>query len=600
MIPFVIVFDYTTYKNTISIRRAATLPVPPPRPMIHSVSAHINHIHQFNTSNTTQFSGSRLSQSAQYREALPALSTASNFPNQSSSQQASRPSLSRQSGLYGYDLSRQSSALSPNIIYSPPLRLSEISLPYKVQFQILTFLLSTLEWVFYEFSSKWFPEILSNNLWDCPEAAEVTTWSAAILAALNSAPDDAPVSPGESTVSHQARTSRRPPAHALARLTNLFKNVNDLHQDASRRVFISGENLLAHLDTAGRVSSLLGCTMNAAELEEITYYVKEALGGIGLVKEAVRNAFIERMEHINKKREELMQMEQEALKEANRLEREQCTKLGWDLSVTLEPKVAKMEWASRPQRPRKHSWKEPILNTEQTNRPGVTINGVGRGQGSVDNRKDLTLGQGSTSTLSALHNDLRRSISEPKHRPNGAPPAIPAKAAKRISNLYPPASTISDYDTDIEHERESPGGVGLELAPSQFSFFRTASSSGSYPRSRRKERGTSKHGIESSDINRSVSPTQVNMIREPVPLETPIPISKLIIDEDALEANLQKGGSMFLQCEIPPPERQNSVPTPPQNPVAGGPNVNLLNSGPTPPLTPKDTPSMEDKTSIPT
>lgn len=576
--------------------------------MVHSVSAHINHLHQFNTSNTTELSSSRLQQSALPREAPPVSSTSEISPSQFSSQQVTHTSLHRQSGLYGHDLSRQTSSLSPNIIYSPPLRLSEISLPYKVQFQILTFLLSTLEWVFYEFSSKWFPEVLSNNLWDCPEAAEVTTWSAAILRALNSAPEGVQVSPGESTgtpIPQRARISRRPPAHALAHLTNLLKNVNDLHQDASRRFFISGEKLLAHLDTAGRVSSLLGCTVNAAELEEITYYVKEALGGIGIVKEAVRNAFIERMEHINKKREELGQMEEEALKEANRLEREQCTKLGWDLAVTLEPKVAKMEWASKPPRPRKYSWKEPILNTEQTNRTGVW-----RGQSSVDgNRKESALDQGSTPPLSALHSqpqDLQRSVSEPKH-PNDVPPAIPAKAAKRLSSLYPPTSPASDYDTDIEHERESPGGVGLELTSSQFTFFRTASSSGSYPRSRRKERGTSRHNIESSDAIRPVTPAQVNMIREPVPQETPIPISKLIIGEGTPGTNPRKSGSLSLQCEFTLNEQQNSVlelasGVTPQDPITNNTNIDLLNTGPTPPLTPKEqkaAASLEDEASIP-
>ena len=438
----------------------------------------------------------------------------------------------------------------------------------------------------------------------------MTTWSAAILRALNSAPDGVQVSPGESTrtpISQRARVSRRPPAHALAHLTNLLNNVSGLHQDASRRVFISGEKLLTHLDTAGRVSDLLGCSVNAAELEDITYYVKEALGGIGIVKEAVRNAFMERVEHIHKKQEELRQMEQEALNEANRLEREQCTKLGWDLAVTLEPKVARMEWASRSQKSRKYSWKEPILNTEQTNRTGVLVNEVWR-QSSVDgNRKEPILDQSITSTPSAIHSqpqDLRVSISEPKHYPNDAPPAIPAKAAKRLSNLFPLTSPISDYDTDIEHEHESPGGVGLELTQSQLAFFRTASSTGSYPR-RRKERGISRHGIESSDANRPVTPAQVNMVREPVPQEAPIPIS-LIIDEDALETNHRKSGSMFLQYEFPPKEPHSSVSRPassviPQNPVPGGANVDLLNTGPTPPLTPKEpktAASLEDEISI--
>lgn len=520
--------------------------------------------------------------------------------------------------------------MSPNVIYNPPLRLSEISLPYKVQYHIFALLLSTLEFVFYDFSSKWFPEILNNNCWDCPEAAEVTTWSASILQALNSASGEVQVTSsgtGRSPTTTRAKVNRKPQPQALAHLTKLLQNVKDLHQDASRRTFISGEKLLAHLDSSVRVSSLLGCTTRASELEEITYYVKEALGGIGIVRETVRSSFQERMEMISRKRDELMRLEQETLKEASRLEREQCTKLGLDLMSTLEPKFAKMEWAARPNRPRRNSWKEPsILSGEKTSLMGDTesffppVNTVPR-KNSMSVRKDKAADKTSTPTTPSdrgRNREPRMSISTSKNpspttpTANDIPPAIPAKAAKRVSRVYPPATSILDYDSDIEHEREGPGGVGLEFTMSQSGLPNTAASSGSLSIIKRKDQGTANQALVSDA--RPVTPAQVNMVREPVPQATPVPISKLIEEEDTFGGDIRRNGStksmgnpflnLHLETVLPVVERGQSVPasanrvvasgktcTPPagkRHSAGGGGGGVFSNTGPTPPLTPKE------------
>jgi len=522
--------------------------------------------------------------------------------------------------------------MSPHVIYSPPLRLSEISLPYRVQYHILTLLISTLEFVFHDFSSKWFPEILSTNFWDCPEAAEVTAWSAAILQALNSASGEVQVHASDksgSLTANRAKINRKPPPHALAHLTNLLRNANDLHLDASRRLFISGEKLLAHLDNSVRISNLLGCTGRATELEEITYYVKEALGGIGMAREAVRSTFNERMEVINRKREELMRLEQEALNEASKLEREQCTKLGLDLMVTLEPKFARIgDWISRPDKQRQNSWKEPmILIPEQLNTPremGSFFPPMPplrcEGRSAEHQAKGKLVDKNPTPTTPidrGRPQEPRMSISKSKSpspttpRSDGVPPAIPAKAAKRLSNLYPPTSPILDYDTDIEHEREGPGGVGLELTLSQSGFPQTTVSSISRPRILQKDQGlaSANQGIENTDA-RPVTPAQVNMVREPIPQGTPIPISKLIEGEDSLEADVRGNvtiksmGKAFLNFHtesVLPMERGKSVPAPTNRRAEGGRTSvaekrhsaavsggGILNTGPTPPLTPKE------------
>lgn len=614
---------------TPGIRRAATLPVPPPRPMTHTLSDHMQQIQQLNNALGHSWVSS-LHQSPQHPSQTPAAAFSPRPrpppPPPMSIPQSQLPSATLHHHSGPHELSRQNSAMSPHVIYSPPLRLSEISLPYRIQYHILTLLISTLEFIFYDFSSKWFPEILNANYWDCPEAAEVTTWSTAILQALNSASGEVQVHASDSTGSPTAtrtKINRKPSPHALAHLANLLKNVNGLHLDASRRVFISGEKLLAHLDNSIRVSNLLGCTGRATELEEITYYVKEALGGIGMVREAVRGTLNERMEVINRKREELMKLEREALKEASKLELEQCTKLGLDLMVTLEPKFAKMDWSFRPDRQTRNSWKESmILGPEQLNAPSVMgsffspMPPVRSEERSAEHQsKGKAVDKTPTPIDRGRPREPRMSIGKSGNpspttpRSDDVPPAIPAKAAKRLSNLYPPTSPILDYDTDIEHEREGPGGVGLELTLSQSGFPQTAASSVSRSRILRKDQGNlTNQGTENTDA-RPVTPAQVNMVREPIPQGTPVPISKLIEGEDALEVDIWRNvspksmGNALLNLHtelVAPVERGKSAPAHTNRraeedgtlaaekrhstAVSGG----VLNTGPTPPLTPKE------------
>ncbi|KAF8428320.1 hypothetical protein EV426DRAFT_587341 [Tirmania nivea] len=615
-----------------SVRRAATLPVPPPQPMAYT---HMQQVQQFDNAlgGSPRPSLHHQSQSPQHQSQTSTVAFSPRPrpppPPPMSIPQSQSPSATLHDHSSPHELSRQNSAMSPHVIYSPPLRLSEISLPYRVQYRILTLLISTLEFVFYDFSSKWFPEILNANFWDCAEAAEVTTWSTAILQALNSASGEVQIhasDSAENSTATRAKINRKPPPHALAHLTNLLKNVNGLYLDVSRRVFISGEKLLAHLDNSIRVSNLLGCTGRATELEEITYYVKEALGGIGMVRETVRGAFNERMEAINGKREELMRLEQQALGEASKLEREQCTKLGLDLMVTLEPKFAKVDWSFRLDRQRRNSWKEPmILSPRQLSTPsgmGSSFPPMPPARSEERLAEHQSKGKAVDKTPTPTTpidrgrpREPRMSISKSKNpspttpRSDDVPPAIPAKAAKRLSNLYPPTSPILDYDTDIEHEREGPGGVGLELTLSPSGFPQTSASSVSRSRILRKDQSSlTNQGTESTDA-RPVTPAQVNMVREPIPQGTPVPISKLIEEEDSLEVDIRSNistrrlGNTLLNLHTEadlPVARGNWVPAPmsrraekdgtsaAEKSHSAAVSSGVLNTGPTPPLTPKE------------
>ncbi|KAF8471885.1 hypothetical protein BDZ91DRAFT_716746 [Kalaharituber pfeilii] len=601
------------------IRSSTTLPVPPPQPMIHSISTHIDEFHQSRTSQGSYFMHQphhtqhqrhhqgQYSPSSSYtheprgRPQPPPLVASHSQPDTHSH---THTHTHTHSHSRPHSLSRKHGAMSPTVIYRPPLQLTEISLPYKVQYHILNLLLATLEFVFFDFSSKWFPEILHSNLWDCPEAADVSTWSKTILEALNSASGEVHVSGsanGDSSSSGsgtptRTRASMKPPPHAVAHLTSLMKNVGELQQDVTRRKFVSGEKLLGHLDNSVRVASLLGCNSRATELEETTYYVKEALGGIGIVREAVRGSLNERMEMINKRREELLRMEQDARNEASRLEKEECMKLGWDLATTLEPRLTlRTEWGMpvRPGRERRRwkAWNEgdveggleqeyldeilgayspppsPHKGLRRESGPQGSLDRNRKGKGKAvdpevstpldidrgrqrEPRISITSGNNPNTSISfssfsnSSTNNRTSTASTLLNDTPSIPPAIPAKAAKRLSNLYPPTSPISDYDTDVEHEREGPGGVGLELTLSQASFGQQQQQQ-SMASSVTKHRNESICGnsraaggaVAGAGIPRPVTPAQVNMVREPVPQAPPIPISRLIEAEEIQPAS---------------------------------------------------------------
>ena len=175
-----------------------------------------------------------------------------------------------------------------------------------------------------------------------------------------------------------------------------------------------------------------------------------------------------------------------------------------------------------------------------------------------------------------------------QQRDPDTPPAIPAKAPKRLSNLFLPTSTspISDYDTDVEHEREGPGGVGLDVTFSQASYHGQPSSSvGSrgWPQRKNQKNFLQTQGIESG--NRPVTPAQVNMVREPVPDVPPVPIATLIVDEeDTPEILRDASGRKSASASVNNTPRTSMI----EKRGSAASSSAMLNTGPTPPLTPKD------------
>lgn len=52
----------------------------------------------------------------------------------------------------------------------------DLGLPYEVQHYILTMMQSIIEEACYDLASRWIPQKLKDNRWDCPEAVELSTW----------------------------------------------------------------------------------------------------------------------------------------------------------------------------------------------------------------------------------------------------------------------------------------------------------------------------------------------------------------------------------------------------------------------------------------
>jgi hypothetical protein len=72
--------------------------------------------------------------------------------------------------------------LSPSSTPKPP----DLGLPYEVQHYILAMIQRILEEACYDLASRWMPQKLIDNRWDCPEAVELSTWRDLLPTALPS------------------------------------------------------------------------------------------------------------------------------------------------------------------------------------------------------------------------------------------------------------------------------------------------------------------------------------------------------------------------------------------------------------------------------
>ena len=75
----------------------------------------------------------------------------------------------------------------PNPLQSPPSarpKPPDLGLPYEVQHYILTMMQRIIEEACYDLASRWIPQKLRDNRWDCPEAVEISTWRDVLPAAL--------------------------------------------------------------------------------------------------------------------------------------------------------------------------------------------------------------------------------------------------------------------------------------------------------------------------------------------------------------------------------------------------------------------------------
>ncbi|EZF33081.1 hypothetical protein H109_03806 [Trichophyton interdigitale MR816] len=63
--------------------------------------------------------------------------------------------------------------------------------PFQIQHLVLTKIQTLLEQACFDFASKWAPELISTEMWDCPEAIELSKWTLAMNKAIHKIPINA-------------------------------------------------------------------------------------------------------------------------------------------------------------------------------------------------------------------------------------------------------------------------------------------------------------------------------------------------------------------------------------------------------------------------
>lgn len=64
----------------------------------------------------------------------------------------------------------------PNPLRTSTPKPPDLGLPYEVQHYILAMMQRIIEEACFDLASRWIPQTLRENRWDCPEAVELSTW----------------------------------------------------------------------------------------------------------------------------------------------------------------------------------------------------------------------------------------------------------------------------------------------------------------------------------------------------------------------------------------------------------------------------------------
>jgi hypothetical protein len=74
--------------------------------------------------------------------------------------------------------------IAPNPHRASTPKPPDLGLPYEVQHYILAMMQRIIEEACFDLASRWIPQKLRDNRWDCPEAVELSTWRDTLPAAL--------------------------------------------------------------------------------------------------------------------------------------------------------------------------------------------------------------------------------------------------------------------------------------------------------------------------------------------------------------------------------------------------------------------------------
>ncbi|EEQ27352.1 ubiquinol-cytochrome-c reductase cytochrome c1 [Microsporum canis CBS 113480] len=168
-------------------------------------------------------------------------------------------------------------------------------IPYRSQHLLLTKTQCLLEECCYVFTSKWMPDLLLKRKWDCPEAIELNKWVRVFMKRISKLPADA---------LHDGHK---------ANIFEIVESVVQLRHSAVHRLLISAKRLEDLINSSVAFVSMLRDSHRQSQLSELDVNLKRMIKSQELNKNFLEMQLQEKLDDIQKQREELKKREKDAV-----------------------------------------------------------------------------------------------------------------------------------------------------------------------------------------------------------------------------------------------------------------------------------------------
>ncbi|KAM5450725.1 hypothetical protein MaudCBS49596_004257 [Microsporum audouinii] len=166
---------------------------------------------------------------------------------------------------------------------------------YQIQHLILTKTQSLLEQACFDFTTKWAPELILRETWDCPEAIELSKWTVAVTKALDEIPIDA------------FRTEDYP------NIKGIFHSSYELRNISVHRVRISLDKLEGLVQNAVQFLAALCDNSRALRLGKMQAIMGVFMRSLEMEKESIESRLQDELSEIHRLREALDIREKKAV-----------------------------------------------------------------------------------------------------------------------------------------------------------------------------------------------------------------------------------------------------------------------------------------------